>query len=53
LHLQDAFVGLGYKYGDFPISEDIAAKVFSIPMHPYLSHKDQDLVINSIKKHAK
>jgi len=53
LHLQDAFAGLGYKYGDFPISEDIAARVFSIPMHPYLSHQDQDLVISSIKKHAK
>jgi len=53
LHLQDAFVDLGYKFGDFPVSEDIAAKVFSIPMHPYLSHQDQDLVIDSIKKHAK
>jgi UDP-2-acetamido-2-deoxy-ribo-hexuluronate aminotransferase len=53
LHLQDAFVGLGYKYGEFPVTEEIAATVFSIPMHPYLSHEDQDKIINSIKKHAK
>jgi dTDP-4-amino-4,6-dideoxygalactose transaminase len=52
LHLQDAFVNLGYNFGDFPVSEDSAAKIFSIPMHPYLSHEDQDLVIESIKKHA-
>ena len=52
LHLQDAFVDLGYKFGDFPISEDVAAKIFSIPFHPYLSHQDQDLVIDSIKKHV-
>jgi dTDP-4-amino-4,6-dideoxygalactose transaminase len=53
LHLQDAFVDLGYKFGDFPVSEEMAAKIFSIPMHPYLSEKDQDLVIEAIRKHAK
>jgi len=53
LHLQDAFVGLGYKYGDLPVSEEIAKSVFSIPMHPYLSHEEQDMVINGIKKHSK
>lgn len=53
LHLQDAFVDLGYSYGDFPVSEQMAATIFSIPMHPYLSMEEQDLVINSIRKHAK
>jgi UDP-2-acetamido-2-deoxy-ribo-hexuluronate aminotransferase len=53
LHLQDAFVKLGYKHGDLPVSEKIAGDIFSIPMHPYLVHGEQDLVINSIKKHTK
>ncbi len=52
LHLQDAFTHLGYKGGEFPVSEEIAAQIFSIPMHPYLSHEDQDKIINSIKKYA-
>jgi UDP-2-acetamido-2-deoxy-ribo-hexuluronate aminotransferase len=41
LHLQTAFSPLGYKKGDFPISEEIANKIFSLPMHPYLTEKEQ------------
>jgi len=48
LHLQDAFRNLGYSMGDFPVSEKIAASVFSIPMHPYLGEADQDFIINAI-----
>lgn len=53
LHLQEAFKHLGGKRGDFPVCEQQAAQVFSIPMHPYLSHKDQDTIVNAIKKYAK
>jgi dTDP-4-amino-4,6-dideoxygalactose transaminase len=42
LHLQTAFQALGYKPGDFPVSEDVASRIFSIPMHPYLSQEDQE-----------
>ena len=41
LHLQTAFAGLGYKEGDFPISEDTSNRIFSLPMHPYLTEKEQ------------
>jgi UDP-2-acetamido-2-deoxy-ribo-hexuluronate aminotransferase len=41
LHLQTAFAGLGYKEGDFPVSEDCAQRIFSLPMHPYLAQEDQ------------
>ena len=27
--------------GDFPISEDCASRIFSLPMHPYLRAEDQ------------
>ena len=37
LNLQSAFEYLGYGAGDFPISEALAERVFSLPMHPYLS----------------
>ena len=41
LHLQTAFAGLGYQEGDFPVSEDCARRIFSLPMHPYLAAGDQ------------
>ena len=45
LHLQKCFNNLGYKLGDFPVSEDCSKRIFSIPMHPYLSRKNQDIII--------
>jgi len=44
LHLQTAFQYLGYKAGDFPVSEYAASRIFSIPMHPYLASKDQERI---------
>ncbi len=41
LHLQRAFSDLGYREGDFPVSEDCARRIFSLPMHPYLAAEDQ------------
>ena len=35
LHRQTAFAGLGYPGGDFPVSDDCARRIFSLPMHPY------------------
>jgi len=50
LHLQEAFAHLGHQHGDFPVSEDIAGKIFSLPMHPYLSEADQDYIIAALLK---
>ena len=44
LHLQSAFSSLGYKEGDFQVSEDCSRRIFSIPMHPYLVGKDQEKI---------
>ena len=41
LHLQKVYSNLNYHEGDFPISEDVAKRVFSIPMHPYLTNNQQ------------
>lgn len=49
LHLQPAFDYLGGKVGDFLISEAAASRVVSLPMHPYLSKEDQDLVISAVQ----
>lgn len=39
LHLQECFKDLGYKEGDLPVSEDIANRVFSIPIYPEVDFK--------------
>jgi dTDP-4-amino-4,6-dideoxygalactose transaminase len=44
-HLQQAYVQLGYKRGDFPIAELLADEVLSLPMGPHLSFAEQDQVI--------
>jgi len=36
LHLQECFKYLGYKKGDFPISERVSEEIMSLPMNPYL-----------------
>lgn len=48
LHLQPAFEFLGYREGDFPVSEDCSRRIFSIPMHPYLNKEDQDRVCREL-----
>ncbi len=35
-HLQKAYAELGYKEGDFPIAEKLAAEVVSLPIGPHL-----------------
>lgn len=44
LHLQGAFKHLGYQPGDFPLSEQITQRIFSLPMHPYLGADIQERI---------
>lgn len=48
LHLQPVFRDLGYRPGDFPVSEAVAQRIFSLPMHPYLSPADQEKIISAL-----
>ena len=49
LHLQTAFASLGYRAGDFPHSEDYAQRIFSLPMHPYLTKDEQDNIASILE----
>ena len=51
LHLQTVMKYLGYKKGDFPISEKISRQIFSIPMHPYLDQDGQNKVIEILNRY--
>lgn len=44
LHRQEAFAGLQYQPGAFPVSEDYSQRIFSLPMHPYLKRDEQEKV---------
>jgi dTDP-4-amino-4,6-dideoxygalactose transaminase len=48
LHLQTAFRDLEYEEGDFPVSEDFSSRIFSLPMHPYLSCDDQERIAKAL-----
>jgi len=48
LHLQKAYLGMGYKKGDFPIAEKAAAEVLSLPMYPQLRPEQQQRVAKEV-----
>ena len=50
LHEQPVFKNLGYKWGDFPVSERASREVLSLPMSPFLTEEEQNKVIESIKE---
>lgn len=49
-HEQPVFSHLGYKWGDFPESEKASREVLSLPMHPFLTSDEQEMISSSIKE---
>lgn len=49
-HLSEAYKYLGYKQGDFPITEHLANTVLSIPMYNGMTKEEQDYVIDALNK---
>lgn len=48
LHEQPVFTDLGYKRGNFPVAEKAAREVISLPMHPWLTEKEQDKIVEVV-----
>lgn len=48
MHLQTAYKDLGYKKGDFPVTEKLCEAVLSLPIHPYISDEEINLVFKNI-----
>ncbi|MES2628603.1 MAG: DegT/DnrJ/EryC1/StrS family aminotransferase [Bacteroidota bacterium] len=48
-HMQEAYQHLGYKKGDFPIAEEMADTLLSLPVWPGMTDEETDHVITSVK----
>jgi len=51
-HLSGAYATEDWKQGDFPISEELANTVISVPLHPHLGGEATALVIESLQEFA-
>lgn len=52
LHLQRAYETSGYQKGDFPITEQVAAEIVSLPMFPQLTEDQQIRVVDQLRRFA-
>ena len=53
LHLQKAYEYLGYTKGSFPVTENAASEILSLPMYPQLGQEDQEYVAARISEFAR
>ncbi len=50
LSVQKAFSFMGYKEGDFPVTEKLCTEVISLPMHPDLDKEQLEYITNGVLK---
>jgi UDP-2-acetamido-2-deoxy-ribo-hexuluronate aminotransferase len=50
LHLQPCYAFLGYKPGDFPVSEQLAAESLALPIQSELGSDDIEYVCHAIQR---
>jgi dTDP-4-amino-4,6-dideoxygalactose transaminase len=49
LHMQKAYEHLGYKVGDFPVSERVAPEIVSLPMFPQMTREQVEQVVTAVR----
>ncbi len=51
LHLQEICADMGYKAGDYPVSEKLQNEIISLPMYPELGVENIELICGEIRKY--
>lgn len=51
LHKQKCFENLGYKHGDFPVTEQLADSILSLPMFPELTEEQIKYVTDNVRSY--
>jgi dTDP-4-amino-4,6-dideoxygalactose transaminase len=51
--MQECFAPLGYKQGDFPVSENAAATSIALPVFPELNSEQITFVVSKFKEFIK
>jgi dTDP-4-amino-4,6-dideoxygalactose transaminase len=49
LHLQKVYASLGYKSGDFPVSEKVSQEIVSLPLYPFMKVSQIKYVVQQIQ----
>ncbi|RKY29413.1 MAG: erythromycin biosynthesis sensory transduction protein eryC1, partial [Candidatus Omnitrophota bacterium] len=44
VHLQKVYKDSGYRRGEFPVAEKTARRIISLPMHPFLKHREIEYI---------
>ena len=53
MHRQTAFNNLNLEDNRCPVADELADTVISLPVHPYLTEADQDLICNAVRSFLK
>jgi dTDP-4-amino-4,6-dideoxygalactose transaminase len=53
IHLQAAYADHGWKKGDFPVAEELASRIVSLPMFPELTAEQIDYVCEQVGEFVK
>lgn len=53
LHMHEHFKKMGYKEGDFPVSEKLSKQVLSLPVNPFVTAEDIEKIVEKIVQFAK
>jgi len=50
LHLQKAYINLGYKKGSLPNAEYLSKRTFAIPMFAELTDEEKEYIVEKLKE---
>ena len=53
IHLQEAYLSMGYNQGSFPVAEKTSREIFSLPIFPYMQLEEISYVAKVMKEFLK